>query len=110
MDPVVVFDLSEVLICGLVGVEVSLAPVLVLTPGEALALFAGDHLQRYCRGEIREEDYLAEIIRQAPSLSMNDLKDAIRRNFQFTLPGIRELAAELTARYRVVLLSDHGRE
>jgi FMN phosphatase YigB (HAD superfamily) len=110
MDPVVVFDLSEVLIYGLVGVEVSLAPVLELTPGETLALFAGDHLYRYCRGEVREEDYLAEIIRQAPSLSVNDLKDAIRRNFHVALPGSRELAAELAARYRVVLLSDHGRE
>jgi HAD superfamily hydrolase (TIGR01509 family) len=110
MDPVVVFDLSEVLICGLVGVEVSFAPVLGLTPADTLALFAGDHLQRYCRGEIGEDDYLAQVVRQAPSLSVNDLKAAIRRNFHVALPGIRELAAELAARYRVVLLSDHGRE
>src|SRR5262249_24118590 len=63
-----------------------------------------------CRGEIREDDYLAEIIRQAPALAANDLKDAIRRNLHLAVPGIRELAAELATRYRVVLLSDHGRE
>jgi hypothetical protein len=110
MDPVVVFDLSEVLISGLVGVEVALAPALRLSPHETLALFGGDHLQGYCRGEMTEEDYLAAVIRQAPSLQVNDVKSAIRRNFAAVVPGVRELAAELAARHRVVLLSDHGRE
>src|SRR5262249_4204249 len=68
------------------------------------------HLQRYCRGELTEENYLDEVIRQAPSLSVGDLKDAIRRNFAVAVPGGRDLAAELAARYRVVLLSDRGRE
>lgn len=110
MNSVVIFDLSEVLICGLVGIEVSLAPMVGLTPCETLALFAGDHLQRYCRGEITEEDYLGDIIQRAPALPMNDIKEAIRRNFAVTVPGTRELASELAALYRVVLLSDHGRE
>jgi FMN phosphatase YigB (HAD superfamily) len=110
MNPVIVFDLSEVLIRGLVGVEVALAHTLGLGHRETLALFGGEHLDRYCRGEISEDVYLDAVIRQLPSLDKDSLKVAIRENFRGPVTGTRDLAIELSARHRLVLLSDHGRE
>jgi 8-oxo-dGTP pyrophosphatase MutT (NUDIX family)/FMN phosphatase YigB (HAD superfamily) len=98
------------LISGLVGVESSLAAVAGLPPAELLALFSGEHQHRYFCGEITENDYLDAVIRLAPSLTRERLRAAIRENFRQVIPGTAELAARLATGYRVVLLSDHGRE
>src|SRR5436305_1202527 len=59
---VIIFDLSEVLIAGLCGVEESLA-LRFRRPGpEILSAFGGELLIRLCRGEISEDFYLESII------------------------------------------------
>jgi 2-haloacid dehalogenase len=110
MTAVIVFDLSEVLIRGLIGVESSLAAAAGLPAEEVRALLCGDHQHRYFCGTISEEDYLDAVLRGAPGLSREALRAAVRENFRGVIPGTRALAERLAATHRVVLLSDHGRE
>ena len=111
MNPKIIFDLSEVLIFGLVGVEKNLATVLQVPEAEILKCFAGDGLQQICRGEISEEAYLQQILTlQKWSLSAELLKTSIRENFHREVEGTRSIMLHLAKKYEVVLLSDHARE
>lgn len=111
MDPKIIFDLSEVLIYGLVGVEKNLTAVLPIPETEILKCFGGDGLQRICRGEITEDDYLHQILTlQSWKISAEDLKKSIRDNFHLEVEGTRSILEHLAKKYEVVLLSDHARE
>jgi hypothetical protein len=57
----IIFDLSEVLIAGLLGVEHILSPRLSLPPETILAALGGGSLRELCRGLITEEEYLAGV-------------------------------------------------
>ncbi len=110
METVIVFDLSEVLISGLVGIEAALAAEVGLPPEELLALFSGEHQHRYFCGEISEDQYLEVMNRLIPVLSPERLCQVIRENFRRRVPDTLELAQRLARTHRVVLLSDHGKE
>jgi HAD superfamily hydrolase (TIGR01509 family) len=111
MNPKIIFDLSEVLIFGLVGVEKNLATVLQVPETEILKCFAGDGLQQICRGEISEDIYLQQILTfQKWSLSAETLKASIRKNFHREVEGTRSILLHLAKKYEVLLLSDHARE
>jgi FMN phosphatase YigB (HAD superfamily) len=111
MNTKIIFDLSEVLIFGLVGIEKNLATVLHVPEADILTYFAGDGLQQICRGEISEDDYLQQILAmQKWSLSAEMLKTNIRDNFHREVEGTRSILLHLAQKYEVVLLSDHARE
>ncbi len=111
MSPRIIFDLSEVLIPGLLGVEKNLAPLLRLPEEEILRAFQGDLLQQICRGEITEDVYLQEILAlQNWDIAAEVLKRNIRDNFHREVPGTRPILLHLATRHEVVLLSDHARE
>ena len=111
MNLKIIFDLSEVLIQGLVGVEKNLTAVLPIPETEILQCFGGDGLQRICRGEITEDDYLQEILaRQRWNIPAEILKKNIRDNFRLEVAGTCSILLHLAKKYEVVLLSDHARE
>jgi putative hydrolase of the HAD superfamily len=111
MNPKFIFDLSEVLIFGLVGVEKDLATVLHIPETEILKCFGGDGLQEICRGEITEEAYLQQILAiQRWDISSEILKKSIRDNFHREVEGTRSILLHLAKKYEVVLVSDHSRE
>jgi len=107
----VIFDLSEVLIAGLLGVEEALSPRLSLPPEAVLAAFGGDVLDEICRGEITEGQYLARILaREGWDIPEGELKQIIRLNFHRRIPGMDEILGGLATQCEVFLLSDHARE
>lgn len=111
MNPKIIFDLSEVLIYGLVGVEKNLTDILPIPETEILKCFGGDGLQRICRGEITEDDYLQQILAlQKWDIPAEVLKKNIRDNFHLEVPGTRPILEHLTKKQDVFLLSDHSRE
>lgn len=111
MDPKIIFDLSEVLISGLVGIEKPLSAILDLPGNGILACFAGQPLEDICCGKISEDAYLEQIIRrQKWDISVGSLKDCIRANFHRQIQGTRMILRRLSQNYDVVLLSDHARE
>ena len=107
----ILFDLSETVISGLIGIEAPLAQALGVAEARILPAFGGDLLPRLCRGELTEDQYLALVLeRQGWEISADELKQVFRGNFQRTVPGMWELLNGLSTRYELVLLSDHARE
>ncbi|MBW2195175.1 MAG: HAD hydrolase-like protein [Deltaproteobacteria bacterium] len=111
MKPKIIFDLSEVLIMGLVGIERQLSPILKVPESEILPSFDGPLLQPICRGEISEDQYLGRILeKQGWQVSIETLKLIIRENFHQKVEGTHTILGHLVKRYEVVLLSGHVQE
>lgn len=107
----IIFDLSEVLIAGLIGIEKPLSLRLKVPEEEVLAAFGGRLLEDLCRGELSEDAYLSQIVRtQRWEISTDRLKRVIRRNLERRVPGMEALVSELAGEYELVLLSDHAAE
>ena len=111
MDRKIIFDLGEVLIMGLVGVEKELSPLLDIPENEILPCFDGQHLHAICRGEISENTYLEQIIENYGwQISLKTLKALIRKNFHREIEGTQPILVHLANKYEVILLSDHAEE
>ncbi len=111
MQARIIFDLSEVLIFGLVGVEKNLATIVDLPENEILKCFAGNRLEEICRGEISEETFLQQILmQQGWDIPLEILKTNIRDNFQREVEGTQTILLHLAKKYEVILLSDHAQE
>jgi HAD superfamily hydrolase (TIGR01509 family) len=107
----IILDLSEVLIAGLLGIEVPLAKLLRVPSSTILPVFGGDLLEELCCARLTEDEYLERIIgQQGWSVSPEHLKPVIRRNFHRSVPGMQSVLNRLKPRYELVLLSDHARE
>jgi hypothetical protein len=107
----IIFDLSEVLIAGLRGIEKPLSQELSLPQDEILPCFAGRLMEELCLGDISEETYLNKIIaREGWEIEPARLKAVIRRNFHREVDGTLPILTELASRYELVLHSDHARE
>lgn len=107
----VLFDLSEVLIAGLIGIEQRLAEQVGLEPSEVLEALGGDHLVRLLHGQSSEDEYLDAVLdRHGWSMEPDELKALIRSNFHTRIDGMDELLAQLSGSYELVLLSDHCTE
>ncbi len=106
-----IFDLSEVLIAGLFGIEKPLAALLNVPEEQILPAFAGERLWSLCCGDLSEEEYLGQIIRQQQwRVDPGEVRRIIQQNFHRPVPGMAALLERLSGRYPLVLLSDHARE
>ena len=106
-----IFDLSEVLIAGLVGIEHTLSQRMGLPAEDILAEFGGELLADICCGQISEEDYLASILERTEwPVTLQELQGIIRENFRGCVAGMQELVTSLVEKYELVLLSDHAKE
>jgi len=106
-----IFDLSEVLIRGLVGIEDTLGELLGKPSGNLLHKFGGENLRALCKNEINEDEYLKSIIaREKWYCSLPELKKVIRDNFRTIIGNMDEIIAKLSNKYTLILLSDHARE
>ena len=107
----VIFDLGEVLIAGLFGIEVPLAKQLRVPSSTILPAFGGDLLEELCCARLTEDEYLERIInRQGWRVSIEYLKSVIRCNFHRHVPGMQAVLNRLRPHYELVLLSDHALE
>jgi FMN phosphatase YigB (HAD superfamily) len=107
----IIFDLSEVLIAGLVGVEKQLARVLSTSEEEILPGFMGDVLDEFFKGGKTEDEYLDYIIaREGWAIELPRLKTFIRANFHNQIDGSLDIVQALLPRFNVVLHSDHAKE
>lgn len=108
----IIFDLSEVFVAGMHGIEKPLARILKIPEHTVLPLMSGPRVRRLFIGEITEEKYLRELREQEQwDISLERLKKVIRDNFHSTVPGMdANLLQCLAGTYRLVILSDHARE
>jgi HAD superfamily hydrolase (TIGR01509 family) len=111
MIQTILFDLSEVLIAGLFGIEKPLAQQLGISEHQVIGAFGGARLHDLCRGEISEDRYLEQIIAERDwKISLDAIKRIIRANFHRPVRDMDALVARLATRYELVLLSDHAAE
>ncbi len=107
----ILFDLSEVLISGLVGAETAIAPALGLGEQDVLRALGGESLRQLCLGKLTEDQYLDQVKhRHGWKISNRFLKSAIRANFHRSVLGMPPLLEILTPSHRLILFSDHARE
>jgi HAD superfamily hydrolase (TIGR01509 family) len=107
----IIFDLSEVLIAGLVGIERELAQELSVPEDKILPCFAGSLRHDLFVGSISEDTYLQQIItREKWETNLTRLKTVIRDNFHREVEGSLHILTDLASRYDLALLSDHARE
>lgn len=107
----IIFDLSEVLIHGLVGIEDIISREQQLPIHTILPSFGGDFLENLCLGNITEDEYLLSIIKEQDwNFKVSYLKKIIRNNFHNKIDGSEEILMALSKRFRIILLTDHARE
>jgi len=79
----IIFDLAEVYLKGLVGVEHILEPILGLSAREIFPKLKGDNMVALFHGEISEDEYWHNIIdKNGWEVENSVLKKAIRQNFE----------------------------
>lgn len=111
MIQTLIFDLSEVLIAGLLGIEEPLATRLNIDAKAILPAFAGQPLHELFCGRLSEDQYLTQLVQhQQWHISLDSLKRIIRENFHRRVPGMVELLPRLEQQYELILLSDHAVE
>lgn len=107
----ILFDLSEVFIAGLPGVEKRISTALSIPEDGLLECFGGEPVMQVLRGEISEDSYLGGILeRTGWDLGLAPLKRMLRDNFHVRIDGSLDILREVENTYRVALLSDHVRE
>jgi len=101
----IIFDLSDVLIKGMEGVEVALANELKKDVSQvSKQLFSFDY-KLFWIGKINENNCLKSLIETYQwNISVEKLKQLIRNNF-YEIPGTRKIIKELKERYQITLLS-----
>lgn len=111
MITTIIFDLSEVLIAGLIGVEKELAPLVNLSEEKFLEGLWTDSFWQLMKGEISEDEYLSDVLeKNSWCVDKNVFKKIIRENFHNEVEGMLELIGDLSKKYKLILLSDHAEE
>ena len=111
MIDTVVFDLSDVLIFGLKGVEFVIGQRLGLQARDVLQAMLGEPFDALMRGQLSEVDYLQGILeREKWPMPLAEIQALIRHNMRQRIPGSVELLHDLAPHCRLYLLSDHATE
>lgn len=107
----IIFDLSEVYLRGLKGVERTLEPVLGMERREIFKRLDGEELAGLFHGRMSEDEYWSKIImKNGWKIGAGALKKAVRENFS-EIAGTREIILRLKGKgFRLGLLSNHARE
>lgn len=111
MITTLLWDLSEVLIAGLVGVEQTLAPQINRPPQAILDGLGHEPLRTLCCNKITASEYYRRVINKNNwPISATRLNSAITEHFHTTIPDGISLLKKLSSQYQCILVSDHGEE
>ncbi len=110
--PIILFDLSEVLVCGLVGIENILSELEQKSHEEISRVITGGDLWELCRGRISEREYFERISFKGrwQHITFEQFAALTRSLFCGSVPGMEDLISELSRQCDLYLLSDHARE
>lgn len=111
MIETILFDLSEVCLQGLLGVEKKIVQYINGNEKQVKQFLGGIKLIHLFEGKISEEEYLTGFLEESKyDLSMDYLKSTIRNNFT-EIPGTKQIIEHLNANnLQLGLLSDHSKE
>lgn len=110
-NPVFLFDCSEVVLRGLKGTEMLLAPILGIEPERIHEQFHIDAINRFFLGNISEDEYWNAVVDEHGwDIDISSLKKAVRKNFA-EIAGTRDIILDLRSQgHRIGLLSNHAKE
>jgi FMN phosphatase YigB (HAD superfamily) len=115
----IIFDLAEVYLRGIVGVEVEIAKVLNVNEAEVVPIhLAGEKRDLLFRGKLSEDEYWQRVIEENNyptsikecGSTLHFLKCAIRRNFKEMHGTGRVIRSLKNSGYHLGLLSVHAKE
>ncbi|RJP71416.1 MAG: hypothetical protein C4539_05025 [Ignavibacteriales bacterium] len=107
----IIFDLSEVLISGVLGVEKVLAEKIPQSMEAISNSLYGNWFNEYMIGAITEDLYLTEIVKRHNwEIDIDEIKKCIRDNFHNEVEGMQGLLEKLSVNYKLILHSDHSKE
>ncbi|MDP3970217.1 MAG: HAD-IA family hydrolase [bacterium] len=108
----IIFDLSEVFIYGMYGIERPLARILSIAEDTIISLMSGNRLRQLFQGEITEDQYFQDLLSEVQwDISLDSFKRVVRGNFHGTVRGMdSDLLRRLDGKYELIILSDHARE
>lgn len=111
MITTIIFDLADVYLKGILGIEHYLEPILGIKAKEIYPMILGEELESLFRGEITEEEYWKKIIKKNNwNIDVKLFKKAIRNNFR-EIRGTREIIEKLREKgFKLGLLSVHAKE
>ena len=110
-EKTIIFDLSEVIIRGIIGIEYPLESILQTDTSCIIPKFGGENLRNICTGNISEEEYFDNIITTNDwNLSIGELKQITRNNFDIKISGMPQFVCDLARNNSLVLYSDHAKE
>ena len=111
MIETVIFDLAEVCMQGLVGIEEQIAEIAGISESEVYKHLIGEKIYALFKGKLSEEEYWNQVIKEGSyNLSVDFFKSAVRNNFK-EIPGTKNVIKALKRKgFKIGLLSDHARE
>ncbi len=113
MIDTIIFDLSEVYIRGLPGIEPKISKKTGVPETKILKHLRGpnySNLMKLFKEEITEDQYWQLVKKEGNyQVPIKWLKQTVRKNFT-EIPGTRAIIEQLGERYKLALLSDHCRE
>jgi len=111
MIKTIIFDLSEVYLKGIKGIENHLSPILNLSNEEIKKVIYNQDLERLFHCEITENEYIKNTIEKGSwKIEIGLFKELIRKNFE-EIDGTRKILEELKKNgYKLGLLSVHSKE
>ena len=107
----IIFDLSEVFISGIYGIEKRLAPILNIEEKIISRQLYDGSFPDLMLGNITEDDFLDEVISNYNwKIEKEIVKKEIRQNLLNEIDGTKEILLKLSGKYDLILLSDHCAE
>ena len=111
MPPTLIFDLPNVLVTGLSGLEQPLAARLGAPPDTILPALRGFLYDLVCCGLISEDAYWRQVCEtRGWDIQPVELAGLIRQSFARPVPGMETVIRGLAGRYRLVLFADVAAE
>ncbi|MEI6528589.1 MAG: HAD hydrolase-like protein [bacterium] len=103
-------DLSDVLIKGIEGIELSLSKKVGLPVEKVKEVLFSYDFRPIWLGLLDEDAFVGKLIKDTGwTLSVGTFKEIIRNNF-FEIDGVREIYLELRKKYTLILFSVNARE
>lgn len=111
MIKTIIFDLAEVCLQGLVGVDAVISKETGVKEEKVIKYLRGEKLYSLFKGDLSEDDYWNIVLREGGfNHPVSFFKETVRANFT-EIPGTREILEKLKKKgYQLILLSDHTKE
>jgi len=106
----IIFDLSEVLLTGFIGVDEKISTILDIRRRDVLSVIYNNDFNILMEGKISEIEFWNRVIALGGwNISVDLLSNITRNNFK-EIAGVRDLIIKLKKKYQIGLLSNHSRE